>query len=166
MLCLNLGCGPRLFREPWINADILEDIGSDVVMDIDKRWPWEDDTFDQIWANHVLEHGWDKLHLITELWRVSRPGAFVQVQLPIFSWTGYWEDPTHRSSWMAESFTAFQQGHPHHGALGFKAAAEFVIEVVSLRSGWELAWDLVVVKPGIVPTAEPRIAVPTLEELK
>jgi len=146
--CLNVGCGPRLFTSPWVNADLLEDIGSDVVMDIEKSWPWEDNTFDQVWASHVAEHCFDKVHFIKEAWRVSKPGATVQIDVPLYSWSMFWDDPTHKSCWTERSLTWFQQGHPHHGAQPFKGGAEFVVEKFALRDGWELAWLLRVVKPG------------------
>lgn len=128
-------------------------------MNIDKLWPWKKDTFDQVWANHVFEHGKDKLHLIRELWRVCKPGAFVQVRMPIWSWTGFYDDITHSSEWTPESFSWFIQGNPHHGALPFKDI-EFRQEWYGFRDHLELAWDLVVVKPGIPDSAEPRIEVP------
>lgn len=165
MLCLNLGCGPRLMKEPWVNADILDDIGADVVMDINLRWPWPDDTFDQLWANHCLEHGWDKLHLISELWRVCKPGAQVEIVVPLFSWPEFWNDPTHKSCWAPKTLDCFIQGKGAHTAL-FARKIEFLLKSFAVRSGKELYWYLQVVRPGIPDRAEAPIPIPTLEQMK
>jgi len=161
MTALNLGCGPWLFQEPWTNADLLSNIGADIRVDINKKWPWKVDTFDQIFANHVLEHGMDIQHMLRELWRVCKPGAFVQIRLPICTWTEYWDDLTHRSHWTEQTLTWYQQGHPHHGALPFQDI-EFEVLHQELREGWELRWDLKVVKPGLPPDADPPIGNPQL----
>lgn len=160
MKALNLGCGPWLFPKPWTNADILSGIGADEVMDIDDPyWPWGDNTFDQVWANHCLEHSDRISHVIEELWRICKPGALIQIRLPWCEWEGYWDDPTHRSHWTEETLTWYQQGHPHHGALPFKHI-EFEVLRQELRDGWELVWDLKVVKPGQPSSSEPSILVP------
>lgn len=160
MKALNLGCGPRIFPDPWVNADKLAGIGADVLVNIDMVWPWEKDTFDQIWANHVLEHGKDICTVIGWLHFISKPGALVQVNVPIHSWTGFWDDPTHHSCWTPQTFTWFQQGHTHHDALPFKDGPEFRLLRFELRDGWELSWDLQVVKPGAPDSAEPPIPIP------
>ena len=54
---LDIGCGPN--KDPsFVGLDIHPYPGADIVFDIDsgERWPIEDDSFDYIRSNHVIEH--------------------------------------------------------------------------------------------------------------
>jgi len=92
---LHLGCG-RDYREGWHNVDVSEDVQTDEVVDLKETpWPWADDSFTHICAEHVLEHlapvPWD------EIVRVLSPGGSLALVYPI----GHtrFEDPTHRQFW-------------------------------------------------------------------
>ena len=51
---LNLGCGNDL-KEGYVNVDIV-DYGGNTIHDINKfPYPFEDNTFDEVLASHVLE---------------------------------------------------------------------------------------------------------------
>jgi len=162
ILRLNLGSGARKFPyEPdhWINSDILSDIGVDVVMDIDEVWPWEDNTLDQIWADNVLEHGREKVHLLSELWRVCKPLASVLINVPVYTWTHFFDDPSHSSHWTEGSLQFCNVDHPHCGALPWRYGPKFKVLRFELRDGWELSWDLIAMKDAEIPCAE-AVAVP------
>ena len=110
---LNIGCWTHILPG-WVNADIIP-MGNGVVqMDASKPWPWEDNTFDQIWASHIAEHVLDKMHFIREMYRVSKPGALIQLRIPPHTWSEFWRDPTHRSCWNEHSFDHFLVGNPDH----------------------------------------------------
>jgi SAM-dependent methyltransferase len=59
-------------NSPW--ADIHCDVS---------RLPFEDDRFDVVLCNHVLEHVDDDARAMSELFRVMRPGGFGIFQVPI-----------------------------------------------------------------------------------
>ena len=160
MICLNLGCGPCIYPRPWVNADILTYMKPHVQMDVEAPWPWPQNTFDEVRADHIAEHCSDKMHFIRELWRVCRCGAFVRVSVPKDTWPQFWDDPTHKGHWTPETLTWFQQGHTHHNALPFRNGPEFEVVRFELRDGWELSWDLRVVRPGRPSTAESPISLP------
>ena len=44
---------------------------------------YEDNTFDSIWCNHVLEHVVDDQKAMRELLRVPKPGGWAILQVPI-----------------------------------------------------------------------------------
>jgi len=52
-LKLNIGCGKVKFPS-WVNIDI--EPGADLVMDIRKSLPFDDNSVDFIYCEHVLEH--------------------------------------------------------------------------------------------------------------
>jgi len=56
--------------------------------------PFEDNTFDVIFCNHVLEHVADDHKAMTELCRVMKPGGFGIFQVPVdYSRETTLEDP-------------------------------------------------------------------------
>lgn len=66
----------------YITAD-LESPLAKVKMDIHDI-PFEKDTFDVIFCNHVLEHVEDDIQAMKEILRVLRPGGWAILQVPFF----------------------------------------------------------------------------------
>jgi len=66
----------------YVTAD-LESPLAEVKMDIHEM-PFEDDSFDVIFCNHVLEHVNDDIVAMKEMKRVLRPGGWAILQIPIF----------------------------------------------------------------------------------
>ncbi len=104
---LNLGCG-RDYRQGWVNLDNCEaaDLQPDVIHDLNKLpYPFKDNTFDYVLANNVLEHIDSPLSCLEELWRVSKPGAVIEIKVPYFtSWTA-WGDITHKRPFTYNTFS-------------------------------------------------------------
>ena len=64
-----------------LTADLFSPL-ADVKCDI-MDMPFEDDSFDVIFCNHVLEHVEDDNKAMSELYRVLKPGGFGIFQVPI-----------------------------------------------------------------------------------
>lgn len=85
---LNLGCGKNI-KKGWINVDIQSAPGIDKSFDFSKMpYPFENNEFDEILINHVLEHIPNPLNVIKEIWRVSKNGAKIRIVVPYY--TSYW----------------------------------------------------------------------------
>lgn len=59
---LNLGCNQNP-KAGYVNVDIEKFDGVDVVADLEKRWPWEDGSVDEIFCADLPEHlrmWWDE----------------------------------------------------------------------------------------------------------
>jgi len=69
--------------EGYITADIESPLAK-VKMDI-HQIPFEDNTFDVVLCNHVLEHVQDDIKAMSEIRRVLRPGGWAIMQIPFFS---------------------------------------------------------------------------------
>lgn len=67
----------------YITADIESPLAK-VKMDIHEI-PFEDNTFDIIFCNHVLEHVDDDYKAMTEMRRVLKPGGWAILQIPWFN---------------------------------------------------------------------------------
>jgi len=55
MTCLNLGSGGNP-AEGYINVDIESHPGVDQLVDLEKDWPWPDESIDHIMASDICEH--------------------------------------------------------------------------------------------------------------
>lgn len=78
-------CFYKRFREMpnirHITAD-LESPLADVKMDI-HRMPFENESFDVVLCNHVLEHVDDDALAMSEIYRVLKPGGWAVMQVPL-----------------------------------------------------------------------------------
>ena len=96
---LNLGCGQNRI-EGYVNADREPAAEPDVVMDLEEfPWPFDDDSVDEVVANHVLEHVGAApevfIGIMQELYRVCRGGALIHIGVPHPRHDFYLNDPTH-----------------------------------------------------------------------
>lgn len=79
---LNFGCGKTTYKAPNVtNLDVYEHEGVNVVCTTNKL-PFENDTFDFVIANHVLEHVPNWFESFKELARVVKPGGKIEVWIP------------------------------------------------------------------------------------
>jgi len=82
---LNLGCGDYK-KEGFTNIDIREDAAPDICHDLEQLpYPFEDNYFDLIEADHILEHLSDPFQVMAELRRILKPMGTLIVKVPHFS---------------------------------------------------------------------------------
>ncbi len=104
---LNLGCGKNI-KEGYINLDKLDSDGVDIVHDLDMfPYPFDDNTFDEIYCSHVLEHVIDLKKVMKEIYRISKPNALIKVKGPYFSSQGAFNNPEHKKFFTWETFGYF-----------------------------------------------------------
>jgi SAM-dependent methyltransferase len=82
---LNLGCGK--FKLPgYHNVDSWPEANPDEFVNLDALpLTFEDNKFDEVRADHVLEHLRDPFATMKELHRVCTPGALIRIKVPHFS---------------------------------------------------------------------------------
>jgi len=92
---LHIGCG--VHKVPGaVGLDITALPGVDVVLDLDKeKLPFDDNTFDIVYAHHVLEHLRNLADVLGEIHRVCKPGAIIDILVPYYTCVGAFGDPTH-----------------------------------------------------------------------
>ncbi len=107
---LNIGCG-RDIKKDCINLDCMERGGVDVCWDLNEYpWPFEDNTFSEIHANHILEHIDDLKKTMEEIQRVCADGARIFITVPHFSFVGAYWDPTHKRFFSYFTFDYLETG--------------------------------------------------------
>lgn len=104
---LNLGCGNKIL-ENYINIDVV-DYGGNIIHDLNKiPYPFEDNTFDEILASHILEHLNNFNQVINELYRIAKPGGIIKVFAPFFLNTKYFGDPDHKIPFSIRTFDNYE----------------------------------------------------------
>lgn len=104
---LNFGCGEEILKG-YTNMDILKLKGVDVVHNFNKfPYPFKDNTFDEVYTSHVLEHLEDLTKVMAELKRICKPKAKIKIRVPHFSCGVSYRDPTHKRLFSYFTFDYF-----------------------------------------------------------
>jgi predicted SAM-dependent methyltransferase len=119
---LNVGCGTNKM-DGYINLDYNPQVNPDVRRDIERGLPWNDETFDEINCEQVLEHIHDIVFVMSEFWRVLRKGGKLRISVPLV--TGKWAfiDPTHIRYFVPESFNFWL--HPDYNSKNAGVGCEY-----------------------------------------
>ncbi|RLA63500.1 MAG: hypothetical protein DRQ88_12320 [Epsilonproteobacteria bacterium] len=108
---LDVGCGERkkeLGEIDVVGVDLLPLKGVDVVCDLSVfPWSFDDDAFDLVICDDVLEHFEDVVGVMEEIHRITRNGGLVLVSVPHFTSDNYYTDITHRRPFTSRSFDFF-----------------------------------------------------------
>lgn len=103
-----LTVGPRPILKP-------NDPPQEVVETIDEEsflsppWVLPDSHFKEIYAPYVLNRVLDPRPVLTELYRVARPGCLLELTMPHGGCDAAWEDPRFVRPWFPNSFVQFSR---------------------------------------------------------
>jgi len=93
---LDIGCGKE--KHPGaIGLDMNSGVNPDVVFEITRGalLPFDDNSFDKIWMQDVLEHLDNIPWALSELHRVAKPNSLIEARYPHFSSVNNFNDSTH-----------------------------------------------------------------------
>lgn len=110
---LNLGCGNRPLKG-YINCDISPEVNPNKIVDLEKPLDFEDNSVDEIIANHVLEHIQNFISLMHEFHRVCKKDTKRKIKTPFYSAWGQFNDPTHLRFFTPFTFDYFKKGNYSH----------------------------------------------------
>jgi len=82
---LNLGCNTRI-RDGYVNYDKDKYLGVDEVGDVSDLGRYQDNSVEEIYASHILEH-FKHIHtsdILKEWRRVLKPGGVLKISVPDF----------------------------------------------------------------------------------
>jgi predicted SAM-dependent methyltransferase len=110
---LNMGCGFKKLNDYW-NVDCEKKCNPDQVLDLETTpWPYEDNFFDKINADNILEHLGQTpkafTDIIKEMYRVSKDQAEWMICIPHHRCDIYWDDYTHVRALTEKTFRMFDQ---------------------------------------------------------
>lgn len=95
---LDLGCGPNK-KEGFVGIDAIKFDNVDFVLNLGKeKWPFEDESVDEIHASHFMEHldAAERVHCVNEMYRVMKKGAKATVIVPHWNSSRAYGDLTHK----------------------------------------------------------------------
>ncbi|MFB6226478.1 MAG: hypothetical protein ABEJ02_03945 [Candidatus Paceibacteria bacterium] len=105
---LNIGCGNDI-KEEYVNLDYFSGKGIDVVHDLEKfPYPFDNDQFEEILMDNVLEHLFNTEKVMEELVRISQDGATIKIMTPHCKSSVAWGDITHKTAFSADSFKHYE----------------------------------------------------------
>jgi len=125
---LNLGAGNDI-RENYVNHDLVDLKGIDLVHDLNNYpWPMDDNSFDEVIANDLLEHLDDFMKAMEESHRILKPGGIFKIRVPYWnSWCTH-ADPTHRRGFHELRFHFFDPNSPYCIERPYYTSARFNIK--------------------------------------
>jgi ubiquinone/menaquinone biosynthesis C-methylase UbiE len=138
---LDLGCGPNKHKG-YIGLDAVKLKGVDIVADINKKLPFQDNTFDEVLARCVLEHVDDIFFTMEEIHRILKPGGKIVAFVPY--WNSYYTyaDLQHKRGYVENSFDCFtEDGAREYSGLNYYTKARFKMEFMDVEGG-RLLWLL------------------------
>jgi SAM-dependent methyltransferase len=106
---LDIGCGRSKYPGS-IGLDQYRFSGVDIVSSLEKPLPFNDNEFDVVFANQVLEHIDNIVGLMKEIFRILRPGGCLIAHTPYFRSSWAHIDPTHLRSFTINSLDYFVVG--------------------------------------------------------
>jgi SAM-dependent methyltransferase len=127
---LDLGCGKKKYPGS-IGLDISPDTDADVIHDMNKTpYPFEDNTFDFVYMDNIIEHVNDIIEVMEEVYRITKNGAKVKIIVPYFRSLYAFIDPTHKHFFTTMSFNYFEPGHKFNQLYKYSNAQFKVLSVV------------------------------------
>lgn len=115
---LNVGCGTDI-KKDWVNLDNANLPGVDVVHDInDLPLPFEDDEFDYILCQDILEHI-EYIPVLKELHRILKEKGIIEIRVPHFTSKNNFVDPTHKKLFSFQTFDFFVENPAYKRAYYF-----------------------------------------------
>lgn len=137
---LNLGSGNNKI-DGFISIDNWEGCAPDLFHDLSEfPWPIEDDSADEVLANHVMEHLLDTVGTMKELYRICQKDAVVQINVPHWAHDDQVNDPTHVRAITPEMMALFckgtceqlQESHAANTPLALMHNVDFILEKVDM----------------------------------
>ena len=103
---LNLGCGPKK-KAGYLNVDQEATYKPEITLDLNQDWPFPNNHFLEVTAEHILEHVREVPHFINRVHDILKPGGLFDVTIPY--WSGQWAtgDPTHIHLFNEDSFNGW-----------------------------------------------------------
>lgn len=141
---LNLGCGEDK-KEGYINCDLSQEVNPDMCFDLNNGIPLKDNSVEEVFMSHVLEHFHEPLKILKEVYRVCKNKAIVKIKVPYFSSESAFSMMDHYSFFTWTSFDALEKGHACH----WQSVGNF--KTIKKRLRWRKAFKPLELFFGLFP---------------
>jgi len=139
---LNIGCG-KFPLNGWINLDMKEHDKVDIIHDLNKLpLPFDDNSFDEILASHVLEHIYDYPNLIFELYRILKSDGLLMIKVPYGNASKWNNSPYHVRFFFEGTLDSFYNSNFNAASLEPKNEKLFKLIKKKIRYSFWYRWHL------------------------
>jgi len=108
---LDLGCGKnkhQIEKAAVTGVDIDPESGADIIHNLNEfPWLFDDDEFDEVICQDILEHLDDLPSAMLEIRRISKKGSLIKIRTPHYSSYYAYNDPTHKHYFGYYAFDCF-----------------------------------------------------------
>jgi ubiquinone/menaquinone biosynthesis C-methylase UbiE len=106
---LDIGCG-EWKHEGFIGVDRFPYKGVDKIIDLEREsLPYENESVDEIYASHFIEHTLNPNKVILDMIRVLKVGGRLTIKVPFYTCVSAY-DPGHKSFYSPYSFAYYTRG--------------------------------------------------------
>lgn len=124
-ISIDLGCGSRK-KDGTIGVDIYRAEGVDIVCNLNKGLPFQDNSVDRICADYFLEHVDNLIFMFQEMYRILVDGGIVEALVPYYSSINAFKDPTHKNFFTEETFKYFSRDKWYGSDYGINTNFELI----------------------------------------
>lgn len=104
---LDFGCGEKKIPG-CLGVDFINLPNADIIHDLnDMPYPFDDNSFDHIICNHILEHLDNVLLTLNEIHRIAKPNAIIEICVPHYASDNFNTDVTHKTHFSSRSMNYF-----------------------------------------------------------
>jgi SAM-dependent methyltransferase len=126
---LNIGSGNKIMKG-YLNLDIVKLKHVDMVHDLNiYPYPFKDNTFEEVYADNVMEHLDDIIKPVEEIHRISKNNAIIKIIVPYTPSVWAFCDPTHKQFYTYFTFNYFTETDE----LNYYSHARFEINKITIR---------------------------------
>lgn len=136
---LDIACGDNK-KEGFTGIDIAKTPSVDIVHDLNiYPWPVAENSIDEVWCSHFIEHVLDIMKFMNEIFRIMKPGAQATFISPYYSSSRAWQDPTHVRSISEATYLYYNKGWREANKLAhYPIYCDFTI--LNFGHNWNQAW--------------------------
>ncbi len=125
---LDIGCGRNKLLGA-VGLDYMELPGVDIIANLNEKLPIQDEEFEAVYADQVLEHVDNLIGLVYEVHRILKTGGIFLVHVPYFRSSWAHVDPTHVRSFTIKSMSYFVKDTYEYKTYRFRDEAFERVEV-------------------------------------
>lgn len=159
---VDICCGDRK-PEGFFGIDIVPGKEVDLVADLNDPVPWQafskenntiymlkENSVEHLRAYDALEHLHCPIKQMSEIWRVCKDGARVEIFVPSTDGRGAFQDPTHVSFWNINSFMYYCVDFPEYLALNQKYGFQGAFKITNISHQGEPNFHTVPMGGGVI----------------
>ena len=117
------------YEPPWPDFEIVDVVpanGVHIVADLNNPWPFEENSVGVFKAWHVIEHLANPIIAMSRIWHCLAPDGWLLIQLPHAQHQDGFQDPTHKSFWVPNSFWYYTWNADYMRPFGFDGLFDMV----------------------------------------